>query len=106
MGNPFAGANFAPSGVDTVPALLEPTEAVIPGRIAQENREVLEDLLGGGAGPGRGQQIIINFDASFIDAQGVDEFVNSDNFRDSIARAINNRDIQIETDGTIAEVVT
>lgn len=38
---------FIPRGVDTVPAMLEPGEAVIPREVVRENRPLIERLISG-----------------------------------------------------------
>jgi len=94
-------------GFDTVPAMLRRGEAVIPAEQTRDNLPAIRQIMSGQAPSARrgggGLNISITNNISTIDSQGVEEFVSSEEFKNSIIQAIADGKLQLSVAGQSVE---
>ena len=108
-GGGFIGAQtgFRSQGFDTTPVMARPGEAIISSENTRKNLPAITQIMGGQSpssqSGGGGTTINITNNISTIDAQGVEQFVNSDDFLRPLTDKINERRLSIEVNGVPAE---
>lgn len=93
-------SNGAFSGTDTVPAILSPGEAVIPASVVRNNTTVVQQLVGRQEPTektsNKSVKVSANFSVNTVDADGFEQLLRSNKFRNIFIDLINEKRINLE----------
>jgi len=94
----YAQAGFSPRGTDVVPAMLTRGEAVVPREVVRRQPELVQQVVTGTTTQPQPTTVTLapSFNIQAIDAQGVRDFLNSFEFRNSLAEMVNDLRLRLK----------
>lgn len=95
----LAETGMRTTGRDTVPAMMQPGEVILPRRVTQANPAAVDNMLNGRMlnSGGASRNTNVKFYINAIDAQGVKQFIESDDFKERFIDALNYNDLKLTT---------